>query len=1343
MLRFVRFLALFLSVSLVAYGCGSDGGGTDNGSGVDAGSADTGGGDARPRDATTDSTVGDGDGGPKDGGADASTTYSVGGTVSGLAGTGLVLQNNGGDNLAVTASGTFTFAKKLTSGAPYAVTILTQPTSPAQTCTLANATGTIAAANVTNVAITCTTTKYTIGGTVSGLAAGGSVVLQNNGGDNVTVSANGAFTFPTSIASGATYAVTVKTQPATPVQTCSVTGGNGTVVAGNVTSVVVNCATNAFTVGGTITGLAGTVVLQNNGGNDVTLNATGNFAFSTPVASGATYAVTVKTQPQSPAQTCTVAGGTGTVGNANVTSVVVTCTTNKYQVGGTLSGLATNATVVLQNNAGDNVSLTQNGAFAFPTSVASGGTYAVTVLTQPAAPVQTCTVTSGTGAVAAADVTSVTVTCVTDKFTVGGTLSGLAVGASVVLQNNGADDLVLNANGAFTFPVSIASGSAFAVTVLTQPSSPVQQCIVSAGTGSVGSGNVTGVVVNCATDSFAVGGTISGLAGTVVLQNNLGDDLTLSANGTFAFPTPVQSGAPYAVTVKTQPSSPTQVCVVADGSGTVGSSNVTSVTVTCTTSVFAVGGTLAGLATGASVVLQNNAGDNLTLTQNGAFAFPTPVASSAGYNVTVLTQPASPVQSCVVTNGSGSVGASDVTGVTVTCTTTAYTIGGTVTGLAGTGLVLQDNGGDDLPINASGQFTFTTKVPSGNVYDVSVLMQPSGPVQNCVVSAGSGTVTNGNVTGVTINCTTNTYTIGGTITGLAGTVVLQNNGTDDLSLGAGSTSFAFTTPVASAAPYAVTVKTQPGSPVQDCTVTNGSGTVAGANVTGVTVTCVTKTYTVGGNVSGLTSGTLVLRNNGGDDLSLTTSGAFTFATAVPSSGPYAVTVATQPANGFCTVTSGSGTVTNANVTTVSVSCVFATGTTCNDIKTANPAATDGVYWINPGSGAGFFQVYCDMTTDGGGWTKILHYLNAAYTPTTAAAGTIAVAGTPAFAKLSDAQINAIGGTGASKVYRYQGDKTAQRLYVTSTATYADPARGMGLIGSVQACEAGTYPCTNAAINAGTTDSLAWGLVGNDCNRYFTDYFAAGQCYSTGSTTQRCFSAGNTCLTGHPMIGSFSLWVREFNYRTTVLASAPIAYFPLDEAASPVVDVIGGRSGAQSNGVTFRNAGVIPKGYSAGFAGSQKIDVPFDATLNPATFTVETWFSVAGGAGTYRSPVTSRDDLPQKGYIIYVNPSDQIEFWTGYGSFWSTVLGPAVTYGAKYHVVGTFTGGTMTLYVNGSLIGSLGGVAFQQNTARPLRIGAGATEGAGQYFFNGRVDEVAIYNKVLTAGEIAAHWAAGQ
>lgn len=91
------------------------------------------------------------------GGGNPPVQYSIGGSVTGLSGTGLVLQDNGGDNLAVSANGPFTFATMINSGSAYAVTVLTQPSNPAQTCTVASGSGT-ASASVTNVAVSCTNT---------------------------------------------------------------------------------------------------------------------------------------------------------------------------------------------------------------------------------------------------------------------------------------------------------------------------------------------------------------------------------------------------------------------------------------------------------------------------------------------------------------------------------------------------------------------------------------------------------------------------------------------------------------------------------------------------------------------------------------------------------------------------------------------------------------------------------------------------------------------------------------------------------------------------------------------------------------------------------------------------------------------------------------------------------------------------------------------------------------------------------------------------------------------------------------------------------------------------------
>ena len=110
------------------------------------------------------------------------------------------------------------------------------------------------------VMVPASLSSFTIGGNVSGLGAGKSVVLLNNGGDALTRNANGSFTFATPLANGAAYAVTVGTQPVG--QTCTVSNGTGTVASANVTNVAVSCvnmisgptSTGTGTATGTLTG---------------------------------------------------------------------------------------------------------------------------------------------------------------------------------------------------------------------------------------------------------------------------------------------------------------------------------------------------------------------------------------------------------------------------------------------------------------------------------------------------------------------------------------------------------------------------------------------------------------------------------------------------------------------------------------------------------------------------------------------------------------------------------------------------------------------------------------------------------------------------------------------------------------------------------------------------------------------------------------------------------------------------------------------------------------------------------------------------------------------------------
>jgi hypothetical protein len=170
----------------------------------------------------------------------------------------------------------------------------------------------------------------------------------------------------------------------------------------------------------------------------------------------------------------------------------------QYTVGGSVSGLASGATLTLANNSADTVSITSNGAFSLVKTLSAGSKYSVTVTTQPSAPVQTCTVANGTGTVGAAAITNIAVTCVISTFQVSAAVSGL-VGSGLVLENNGTDDVAVSADGVVSFSKPIDSGAAYSVTVKTAPGAPVQNCSVNNSSGTVRGANITNVAVSCAT----------------------------------------------------------------------------------------------------------------------------------------------------------------------------------------------------------------------------------------------------------------------------------------------------------------------------------------------------------------------------------------------------------------------------------------------------------------------------------------------------------------------------------------------------------------------------------------------------------------------------------------------------------------------------------------------------------------------------------------------------------------------------------------------------------------------------------------------------------------------------
>jgi hypothetical protein len=419
-----------------------------------------------------------------------------------------------------------------------------------------------------------------------------------------------------------------------------------------------------LTLSGSVSGLKATGLVLANGGKTVSVGSgAASFTFGAVLSSGGTYAVTVQTQPAN--ETCSVASGAGTTGTANVANVVVTCAKQAFPLGGSVEGLTTSGLVLA--NGSDMVAVAANATtFTFPSLVAAGSSYAVTISTQPTG--LACSIAKGTSTMPASDVTTVAVTCTDQPFTLGGTISGLTTSGLVLI--NDSDTRMVSANATtFTMPTAVDFGSSYTLIVHTQPTGLT--CSFSSSghaapsSGTMPANNVTNVALVCSPQSYALGGTVSGLtSGTLTLANGSGSDtVNVTANGAFQLPADVAYGSTYAVTVQTQPAG--QTCTVSNGTGPMPANAVTNVTVTCAATTYTIGGSVSGLTT-TGLVLQNNGADNTSIAATATqFSMNTAVANASAYDITVLTQPTG--QACQVANGSNTVVSANVTSVQVSC----------------------------------------------------------------------------------------------------------------------------------------------------------------------------------------------------------------------------------------------------------------------------------------------------------------------------------------------------------------------------------------------------------------------------------------------------------------------------------------------------------------------------------------------------------------------------------------------------------------------------------------------------------------------------------------------------
>jgi hypothetical protein len=212
--------------------------------------------------------------------------------------------------------------------------------------------------------------------------------------------------------------------------------------------------------------------------------------------------------------------------------------------------------------------------------------------------------------------------------------------------------------------------------------------------------------------------------------------------------------------------------------------------------------------------------------------FATTVTQGNPYAVAVAAQPTG--LTCALANGAGTAAAADVE-VAVSCARNTYGLKGAVSGLAAAGLVLA-NGDERLPLaGGAAALAFQTPVGYGLAYAVTVATQPLN--QTCTIARGTGTMGAADVTDIAVTCVDNVYRIGGTIAALHAAGLMLFNGSQNLTVAAGATSFQWPPSVNAGAAYTVTVKRQPTGQVCKIVGGTGTGTVGNGDVASIQVAC--------------------------------------------------------------------------------------------------------------------------------------------------------------------------------------------------------------------------------------------------------------------------------------------------------------------------------------------------------------------------------------------------------------------------------------------------------------------------------------------------------------------------
>lgn len=339
-------------------------------------------------------------------------------------------------------------------------------------------------------------------------------------------------------------------------------------------------------------------------------------------------------------------------------------------------------------------------------------------------------------------------------------------------------------------------------------------------------------------------------------------------------------------------------------------------------------------------------------------------------------------------------------------------------------------------------------------------------------------------------------------------------------------------------------------------------------------------------------------------------------------------------------------------------------------------------------------------------------------------------------------------TGCIQVTSSGSVPSVVRLYGVTTGTgldaYLDLTVTRGTVSS------GSFDdCTNFSADATNHIGLGAGVVYQGTLAAFPDDWTGGvvdaapavpAAWATGEIHAYKFQMtlqDNNAAQGLSAIQAFTWEARNASYVQTVLSDSPVSYWRMEETSgTAAADVKGANAGTYTGSPTLGQDGLVHDGAKAPrfVSGSNKVTVASSASLSPTSaITVEAWVRIEDVPPSYRRMAwkgTSAYQLRLDG----TNETNRFSFFVSIGGALEPRAsgGSVPTVGSVHHLVGTYDGATVRLYVDGALVG-------QQNRTGAIDTNSNPFEIASTW--NGSVDEVAVYNYALSATRVTAHYAA--